>query len=149
MSWPVQGPKAKRGKNQNSIFPLQGSRRNDVPVNNCLVVLERQIFLGAMELIGNGLLSGQNCFSATWLLPRISLGARTLTVTSQPGDTAWHAPSTGTTHQISGMCAAALFQRTKRTKSWERGNLLLATVSAFQWSLDLRWIWLGLHRGIW
>lgn len=147
----VPKPSVWRGRsgNQNSWFPLQGSMKNDALMNDCVVVLEKQIFLGVMELIANGLLSGQNCFRATWLLPRISLVAHKLIVSTHSlviliaCTIQWsNKPDKWNMH-------STVTKGKKRTRTWEKGSLSLITVSIFKLSLDLCWNWLGRIRGMW
>lgn len=92
------------------------------------MVLERQIFLGVMELNANGFLSGQNCFSATCLLSRISLVAHKLTVSTHSLVTLHCMQFSEATNQTNGACIA-LLQRQKWTRAWEKGS--------FPWPLFL------------
>lgn len=138
-----------RNGNQDSWFQLQVSIKNDTPKDNHVAVLERQIFLEVMELIANSLLSGQSCFSATWLLPRIFLVAHKLTVSTY-SPVILHCTIQWSNKPNKYNMHNTVAKGKKKWKiTWEKGNFSLATVSAFKLSLDVCWTWLGLHSRRW
>lgn len=141
-----------RSGNQNSSFPLQDSMKNDALMNGCLVVLEKQIFLGVMSLLliascQDKTVSVQHedfprslWLHINWSSP-LTVWCYWLACTIQWSNkpNKWNMNSTVTK-------GGKKKQKTNKNLG-ERQSLSLSLVTGSVFKLC--WIWLGWHCGMW